>query len=153
MISKNFLQSDPKLTNLRCPGLGELTIDVLREKIESSCIKHGLNVIVATDTVTSGKMFDKSKSECVTVTNAEHPTDYFVEVITLKTQGTYAFIEFYVTGNSKNLYRVHEGDKEHKSLTGSIIGAIKKATVSDDALETEQNYYEMLNDALEATFK
>lgn len=98
-------------------------------------------------------MFDKSKSECVTVTNAEHPTDYFVEVITLKTQGTYAFVEFYVTGDSKNIHRVYEGDKEHKSLTGSIIGAIKKATVSDDALETEKNYYEMLNDALEATFK
>lgn len=153
MILKNFLQSDPKLTNLRCPGLGELAIDVLREKIESSCVRHGLNVIVATDTVTSGKMFDKSKSECVTVTNAEHPTDYFVKVITLKTQGTYAFFDFYVTGNSKNIHRVNEGDKEHKSLTGSIIGAIKKATVSDDALETEQNYYEMLNDALEATFK
>lgn len=153
MISKNFLQSDPNLTNLRCPGLGELTIDVLREKIESSCVRHGLNVIVATDTVTSGKMFDKSKSECVTVTNAEHPTDYFVKVITLKTQGTYAFFDFYVTWSSKNIHRVNEGDKEHKSLTGSIIGAIKKATVSDDALETEQNYYEMLNDALEATFK
>ena len=153
MISKNFLQSDQNLTNLRCPGLGELTIDVLREKIEKSCVRHGLNVIVATDTVTSGKMFDKSKSECVTVTNAEHPTDYFVKVITLKTQGTYAFFDFYVTGSSKNIHRVNEGDKEHKSLTGSIIGAIKKATVSDDALETEQNYYEMLNDALEATFK
>ena len=153
MIPKPELKAEPNLTNLRMPGLGNLTIDLLKDMIEKSCIQYGLNVSIAEDTITSGRLFDKSKTSCITIANAEHPKDYFIEVVTLKTQGTYAFVEFYYTGNSKNTRRVADGDREHKTLTGSIVGAIKKATVSNDAMKEENNYYTMLCDAITAAFQ
>ncbi len=148
MISKTLLHSDPELVSLRSHGAGNMTIDELKLIIEKACTNYGLNVIVSTDVITSGRIFDKSKTDCITITNAEHQKDYFIEVITMKTQGLYAFFDFYYTGTSKNNRRMAEGDMKHSTITGSIIGAIKKATVSNDAMETETNYYSMLCDAI-----
>ncbi len=152
MVEKKFLHEEPLLQSMRCPGAGGLTIHVLKNNIEKACAQYGLNVVVDVDTINSGRLFDKSTTECVTVKNAEHMTDYYTEVVAMKTQGTYAFIDFYFTGNSKNCNRVAEGERKHSTMAGSIIGAIKKATVSNEAMETETNYYSMLCDAISSVF-
>ncbi len=152
MISKKLLHPETMLTSIRTAENSGLTINSMKMKVERACADYGLNVIVSVDTVVSGRMFDNSKSDCITITNAEHQTDYFKEVIVMKRQGKYAFFDFYYTGTSKNNRRVAEGKREHSTVMGSLIGAIKKATVSDDAMETETNYYVMLCDALQSIF-
>ncbi len=154
MIQKPMLRNETSLQSIKYKGGGDLTLDELKMQLEKACKEHGLNVIISTDIITSGKLFDRSTTECVVIKNAEHQSDYFYEVITLKTQGIYAFIDFYYAGTSKNNRRVAEGDmKKHKTITGSIIGAIKKATVSDDAMEAERFYYSMLADAISSIFE
>ena len=152
MISKPFLTVDPGLSSIRYKGGASMTLHDIRNAVEKACEEHGLNVIVTEDVITSGRLFDKSTTECLVVKNAEHQNDYFHEVITMKSQGIYAFFEFYYTGNSKNNSRVNAGNKEHSTITGSIIGAIKKATVSNAAMEEETLYYTMLCDAISSVF-
>ncbi len=152
MIDKRLLADEPLLQASRLKGHGDLTLDQLKQMLENACEEYGLNVVVSTDVINSGRIFDKSTTECIVIKNAEHQTDYYHEVITLKTQGIYAFIEFYYTGTSKNNRRVSAGNAEHSTITGSIIGAIKKATVSNDAMEAENQYYSMLADAINSIF-
>lgn len=152
MISKQELREDPGLKGIRYKGGAALTTNNIKMMLEKACAEHGLNVIVSVDTVSSGRLFDRSTTECVVIKNAEHPSDYFHEVITCKTQGIYAFLDFYYTGYSKNNSRVAAGTREHSTITGALIGAIKKATISNDAMERETNYYAMLTDAINSIF-
>lgn len=153
MIQKPMLRNETLLQPVKYKGGGDLTLDELKMQLEKACEEHGLDVIISTDLITSGKLFDRSTTECIVIKNAEHQSDYFYEVVTLKTQGLYAFIDFYYSGTSKNNRRVAEGNKKHETLTGTIIGAIKKATVSDDAMESETFYYSMLADAISSIFE
>lgn len=152
MLKATFLNPEPELQGIRAKDLGHLTINDLKAAVETACAEYGLNVIVTTDTISSGKMFDRSVEECVVITNAAHPNDYFQEVVTLKTQGIYAFFQFYYTGTSKNNRRMAEANSEHSSVVGSIFGAINRAMVSNAAMEEETNYYSMLFDALRSIF-
>lgn len=152
MITKTLLHEDTLIPPIKWKGGAGISTESLKMHVENACAEHGLNVIVSTDTVTSGKIFDSSKTDCVVIKNAEHPGDYFHEVITVQSQGIYAFLAFYYTGTSKNKRRVAAGKAEHSTLTGTIIGAIKKATVSDNAMDAENMYYSMLADALNSIF-
>lgn len=148
MISRKCLFEDTLLTSVKCRVDGEYSIDMLKIAIEKACADFALNVIVSVDTITSGRLFDDSKTECITITNAEHQSDYYTEVIAMKKQGVFAFFDFYYTGISKNNSRVAEGKREHSTMLGSLVGAIKKASVTNDAMETETNYYDMLCEAI-----
>ena len=152
MIEKPALTVEPKINAMKIKDAGNMTINELKIVLERACLEYGLDVIVDTDVVTSGRLFDKSTIPCVVIKNAQYPFDYFQEVVTLKTQGIYAFVDVYYTGRSKNIRRIAAGNTEHKTMTGSIIGAIKKAMVSNDAIDEENNYYEMLTDAIESVF-
>ena len=152
MISKPLLTPEPNLSPIKFKGGAGMTLQNLKEAVENACMEHGLNVIVTEDIITSGRLFDRSKTECLVIKNAEHQTDYFHEVITMRIQGIYSFFDFYYTGTSKNNRRVSAGNREHSTITGSIIGAIKKATVSNEAMEAETLYYTMLCDAIESIF-
>lgn len=152
MISKPMLHEDTSIQPIRYKGGAGVSTSDIKQLIEQACIEHGLNVIVSTDVVTSGRIFDRSQIECVVIKNAEHQTDYFHEVVTVQSQGIYAFMNFYYTGTSKNNRRIAAGKSEHSTIAGSIIGAIKKATVSNDAMDAENMYYTMLADAINAVF-
>lgn len=147
MLQRQMLRDETLLQPIKYKGGGDLTLSELKMQLEKACNEHGLNVIVSTDTITSGKLFDRSTTECVVIKNAEHQSDYFYEVVTLKTQGLYAFIDFYYAGTSKNNRRVAEGN------SGSILGMMKKALVSNDAMEAETFYYTMLTDAIRSIFE
>ena len=152
MLTKTYLTPDPEIQNIRAKDCGDLNLNELKAIVQEKCGEYGLNVIVETDTISSGKLFDRSTEECVVISNAQHPYDYFKEVITLKTQGIYAFLAFYYTGTSKNNRRMAEANSEHSSIVGSIFGAINRAMVSNAAMDEETNYYNMLCDALRSIF-
>lgn len=152
MISRTGIWEAEGLTGIRWKGGADFSLADIVPVIKQKCAENGINVEVSLDEVDSGKIFDRSKTPCVVIRNAEHRTDYNYYLFTMQKQGIYAFISFYCGGVSKNANRIHQGTKKHSTITGSIVGAIMKATVSNDARDQELMYYTILEDVLKEVF-
>ena len=149
MISKTSLVENKSIPSTRVQGGADFSLEKIRAELENTLTsKYQLNVTVSIDEVDSGRIFDKSTKQCITIVNNEHQNDYNYHVITFAKQGIYCIFEFYMSGYSKNASRIHSGNKEHSTITGSIIGSIRKAMVSNDAYEAEGFYYTMIDDAI-----
>lgn len=151
MVSKKWLIDDEQISNMRIRNF-DLSINELARLIEQSCINIGLNASVTVDKADSGRLFDKNTTDCIVIASREHPEDYYQNVILVTKTGPYGIVEFYLQGESKNGRKIHNGEREHSTITGMIFGAIQKATVSEKDRLDEETYYQMVTDAIHDVF-
>ncbi len=150
MELKNFLYEEAEsISGFRVKGGNQYTINDIRDALyEKLTDEYALNVSVEVDKLGTGKLFDKSVIDCVVIKNLEHLNDYNYYVLSFSVQGVYGLFNFYSGGKSKNAKRLHAGEKEHSTITGMIIGGIRKAMVSDNSLENELAFRTSVVDAI-----
>jgi len=140
-----------ELQNIRIKDGAMFNLDDFVRAIKLSCDENGVDVIVDKDTVVSGRLFDKSTVECITIRNPEHLMDYDIYVMNLQKQGKFAFVTFNYVPQSRNRRLTNTADNADldENLIGGVFSKIKKAVlVKDDAVSAENMYYSIVETAL-----
>ena len=153
-ITKSSLSRWDMRSACRVRGGNNISLDGFRERIsEKLCDEYGLHAKVELTTMITGKLLDKSTWKCIVISSLDHPNDYNYIVISYEAQGIFGLFDFFMGGNSKNAARLNAGGREHSTLTGQIIGAVRKAMVSENQLHEEEMFYTSINDALDEIFE
>lgn len=122
-----------------------LTLGMIKEKfIEENEKSYGLPIKILDEQVKSGGIFNSSIEDCLIITNIEHVTDYFKYCITLRKQGRIATVQLNYYGMSKLTGKMNAAEERKKngSLSGMLINAI--AGPNKEAVQTEYDYYDMV---------
>jgi len=144
MVARDLIFPAENLRSIKWKGGSEVSLESIVPHLEKMCVENGINVNIYTDEINSGKMFDKSTTPCIVIENTDHRTDYNFYCITMKTQGIYAFIEFFKGGISKNASKLNSGN--------SLIGKIIKLGVKSADVDAEVLYYTIVEDILSEFF-
>lgn len=114
------------------------------------------------DTVVSGGLFSKEKTDALVLSNPGHRKDYFTFVFYFETKKIGSILNIALTGNSKHLGKayIREAMKEDRKgwdlnasvgqnlgykLGSSIGGAIRSIGTSKKKAAEEQEYYDAIN--------
>lgn len=108
---------------------------------------YGLPLRVERDQLKSGNLFHSTVEECLTITNAEHVTDYLKYCLVLQKQGKMAYISTYTYGQSVLSGKAYQAEQRKGSLGGMLLNAI--SGVDQAAYDAEGQYYDMLNQLLD----
>ena len=134
---------------------GRITLDMIQAALsneESGLPTIGIPVKYEREQIQSGGLFNKQVEDCLLVKNANHMTDYFHFVFTVRTTGAVTTIGVYYTGYSPNSGQksLKESRQKSSSMFDNILGAFTKT--DDRAFEEEYDYYAMVVDVLKSTF-
>lgn len=136
-----------------------ITFSTIEDAIKDCAMRIGIPVAFRTDEVKTGTLFRSSMEECLVLYHPQHEKDYFKFCIRISRQGTYAFIQVNVFGNSVQMAKANRSEDAKSNLKSivsmnapddalfkavtSAIGSIGKNRVK---LEEEQRYYACMED-------
>lgn len=133
-------------------GASFVTIQSFKSVIESKFRENELDTSVTIDQFKSGgRFFNSTVEDCIVISNKNHPNDYFKQVIIIKKQGTFAYLNIYAYGKSKQMNKIAQADlakedRKGKALSykiGSKIGsAIRTVGLNRSSVEEETMYYD-----------
>lgn len=151
--SKKWLRAWDWQSSIRVKNGNQYTIEQLKDLFEEKiCGEFGVKATVTVDTLKTGKLLDSTTWPCLVIKSIDHSSDYNYIVMSYSTQGIYGLFDFFCGGSSTNASRINDGNAEHSTLTGTIIGKVRKAMVSDAKLEEEKFFYTAISDAIDAIF-
>ena len=145
-----------------------VTLDFLQDELIQATGTYKIPVSFAKDQVQSGGRFERKViKDCLMMFHPEHGSNYNYYVFTITRQGTYAFVDVYLAGNSK--YGATQNAKNSilsgsfSSLSiydkgyviGTLIGNAMGGTLfknSKSEHEIEKNWYMMIEDVLKDIF-
>lgn len=126
----------------------KLTLELVQQMFQEKADENGIPVAFRSDILTTGSLFNKQKEPVLVLYNPEHEDDYFRFMIRITHQGNYAFLDVFQVGDSKN----HARDKRSRSsnAVGFVTGVWNSVVGLGNKIETEDNYYEILSDCMNA---
>lgn len=126
---------------------GQYTLDDLEAALSSS--ENGLPTLglpfkFERDQIQSGNMVSKRVEDCLVLKNADHPSDYFTFVFTVRVVGNATTYTIYRSGCSPRSAQKNQQEdrKASSNLLVNILGAVTK--VDDQGLDEEYDYYAMV---------
>lgn len=102
----------------RYPNGSTITLQGIQSQLQSCASGYQIPIAFYSDQVKSGGLLNAQAEECLVIHHPAHLNDYYKIVITIKRQGTMAFVATYSYGESKN---------KNKLSAGSAAGASLKA--------------------------
>lgn len=152
----------------QCVNGREITLQTIQNAIDDKAKAYEIPVSFYDDQIKYGGMLNSSLVDCIVLYHPEHRNDYLKMVISIKRQGTMAFISIHEFGESKNMKKLgaragagaaaKAGLKSIGGLTqgapgvsraiggivgGSIGGAVGllRSVGGSKAKQEEENYY------------
>lgn len=144
----------------------DISLQTIQNAIKDSAMKYGIPVAFEADQIKSGGLLSKTVDDCLVVYHPEHPKDYYRVAISIKRQGTIAFVYANDFGTSKNLKKIAAKENAKASvaggwkdwmtpgsgngsdlvngLIGGAFGALKGLGGSKAKQQEEDNYYAAL---------
>lgn len=139
---------------LRAQDASSLTLDFLKDflaRINDEA--YGLPLLITEDQIKSGNLFNSAVTDCLVISNAEHPNDYFKYCLTLRRQGKMASVTMQYFGVSPLSAKAKQ--TEDRRQRGGLGNALANALtgVNEEALHAEYEYYDMLKSLFEEVFQ
>ena len=152
-----------------------VTLESIKSAINERAIKYNLPVAFENAKINHGNLLMKELLDCIVIYHPEHKKDYFNIAISIRRQGTMAFVYANDFGTSKNMKKLEakssakssvkggwstwmtpgsgrSGDLVH-GLVGGAVGAVKGFGGSRAKQQEESAYYaavrEILNEVLD----
>lgn len=131
----------------------EITLATIQGILTEAAESMEIPVSFERDEVKSGGLFNSQVDDCLVLYHPDHPNDYYRFCITVRKQGTMAFIAVNDFGNSKQLKKINtqefmKQDRKGKQMSykvGSMIGqSLRTLGMDKNAIAYEQNYYSAL---------
>ncbi len=153
MITENYLYDwgDDLPGSIRIQGQYSLSdLKNILADAESGIPGTGFRVSFENDQISRGGLFNKQYTDCLVLKNAEHMTDYFHFVFTVRVTGNWTFINIYRSGTStlnQQKYKQQQR-KNSDSLFQNLLGAI--SGTDEAGLAAESDYYDILCNTIRA---
>ncbi|MBQ4429019.1 MAG: hypothetical protein II871_04530 [Clostridia bacterium] len=143
-LSADWLSDDRRfIDRVRFQDGSNVTLEVIRSYIQDKADSYGIPIAFNADTVKTGSLFNKQSEDVLVLYNTQHP-EYIKFIIRVSYQGTYAFLDVFQFGASKNIRNENQASG---FSTGAIFKSlINSATGHKQKLEDENNYYTILHD-------
>lgn len=137
----------PWTGQIRCANGDNINLVTIRGAIQEEANKCGIPVAFSEDLLKVGGLFSSEKESVLIMFNPQHPKDYLRFLIRVQHQGSYAFMQVFNLGGSKNFKdaNVAASGSTLKKITNAIGGHSQK-------LQQEENYYTILHDCVENIF-
>lgn len=141
----------------------EITLQTIQNALEDKANEYQIPIAFYEEQIKYGGMLSSSMVDCIVLYHPEHRNDYYKIAISIKRQGTMAFISAYEFGESKNLKKlgaragagaamkyglknISGGDKgvPGLSLVGGAIGGavgLLRSVGGSKAKQEQENYY------------
>ena len=139
---KDLVDDNRFINRIRYSNGDSVNLDAVESALQDECDSNGIPVGIKHGILKVGGLFNKEQEDVLIVYNTIHPSDYLNQLIRIKHQGKYAFLDTYNVGNSKN--RIHSIDGNFSSTRNLI----NKISGNNQKLEEEENYYIILSDCL-----
>ena len=135
--------------------------------LEQALASHSIPVTITSDTVKCGGLFSKDDRECLVLTSTEHKRNYYQYVLIIKTEYGRTYLTYCKMGQSKDMGKeaAKQGAREARNsyasqqgglgahlgaAMGNAIGGIG-AGKRQARIESEKNYYNLLENVVEET--
>ena len=115
----------------------------LEYELEKKINEYGLPCTLTIAGMKTGGFFSSSIIPCLAITNDQRLSDYFTLIATVHRQGTFAFIEIYEYGRSKQLQKKHIEDQ--KLRAGKLVIMNRH---DPHELRLEEEYYGLIVQAM-----
>lgn len=97
----------------------EITLDKIQNAIQNKALSYQIPVGFYNDQIKTGGLLDSQTMECLVLYHPEHKNDYYKIVVSIKRQGTVAFVSAKRLGESKNLKKL---DARHGAASAVRTG-------------------------------
>ncbi len=148
---------------LRYQDNSGLTFQTLQNFFRDSANSYGIDVAFYIDEIKHGGLIGGSTEQCLVLHHPSHRNDYMKFALTIKLQGTYAFVRVYSLGESVQLGNnyLHDNFKNDMkqawgseaggaAVAGALLGRAARRIIKGGAnkqkLEEEQMWYSIIND-------
>ena len=116
-------------------GAGTINLMALKNYIQNKADSYGLPVKFVDGTLKTGGLLNKQTEPVLSLYNYQHP-EYLGFMLRVTYHGTYAFLDVYKVGGSKN-YKHENSQSSGRMLLNMMSGHKQK-------LQEEENYYSIL---------
>lgn len=156
----------------RYPNGTGITLQSIQNAIRNKANQYQIPVAFASEKIKSGGMLNSTVEDCLILYHPEHQKDYYNIAISIKRQGTMAFVSANDFGESKNLKKINAKSAAGSALKqgwknagkegnwspgmslvsgaiGGAVGALRSLGGSKGKQEEENNYYGALMQILD----
>ncbi len=133
----------------------EVTLQLVKQILQEKFDSHGISVDIQNDQLKSGGLFSSTMEDCLTITNSEHRNNYYRYLILLKRQGSFAFLNFFIFGSSKQINNLSNAEilmQGKSGVGGWIMKGIANIGVNQSKVHEEQLYYESVASIIKEAF-
>ena len=116
--SKELRQYQP--TVRYADGRG-INLAVVQNALMEQAVKYQITVQFYNDQVKEGGLLNSDSTDCIVMFHPEHRNDYIKYVISIKRQGTMAFVAVDNYGISKNIAKLSAGSSALSDLKTSVF--------------------------------
>lgn len=152
-----------QVKSIRYPNGQNMDFRLLQSALGEQARAYGIEMAFYIDEIKYGGMLSSNSEQCLVVHHPSHIKDYFKFAITIKYQGTYAFITVYSFGESVqkdnnylhnhmkgNLKSAWNSDIGLAGVAGTLLGTgirrITKGGANKQKLEEEKQWYAIVKD-------
>lgn len=142
---------------IRYTNGSDITLESARSAFMNRAMNYQIPLEISMDQVKSGGMFNSEIQDCLVLFNPQHKKEYIQYVVTIRRQGTMAFVSVDNYGTSKNATKLSFGNNagadfktaifsknENESaiaLGRAIGGALRSIGGSKSKVQEEQMWY------------
>ena len=144
MIKADMLVKEFKPEKLYENG-NDVTLPILQSRLKEAAEKYQIPIAFTNDQIKYGGVFNSTTIDCLVVYHPEHPSDYLRYTVSIKRQGTIAYVAVHLYGKSKQIGKksLSKGAvaslKEGKVGTAILMGVLSLGK-NKDKLKDEENY-------------
>ncbi|MGN0679545.1 MAG: hypothetical protein ACI4JS_07780 [Oscillospiraceae bacterium] len=139
----------------------DLTFEIIEEELTLCSAEYGLPLAIGYGEIKYGGLFNSEVGDCLVIANPDHLNDYFKFAISITYKGNHAYVKVQSFGHSTQMEKADKIEynkqdrkgKETAYKVGSLIGgAIHYIGFSKEKLMEEQQYYQLVIDAIKTVF-
>ena len=112
---------------------GDITLQTIQNAIKETAAKYGVPVAFSADQIKSGGLFNKTIDDCIVLYHPDHAKDYYRIAISIKRQGTIAFVHANDFGESKNLKKLEARGQSKEAFKGAMRADASSMSVGADS--------------------
>lgn len=110
-----------------------ISLQTIQNAIKDSAMKYGIPVAFEADQIKSGGFLSKTVDDCIVLYHPEHPKDYYRIAISIKRQGTMAFVYANDFGESKNLKKLEARGQSKEAFKGAMKADTSSMNIGSDS--------------------